>query len=229
MASEKVRQQMCFMAAIASLGMGALITFHLIAMRVMGITILVNNQEFEGFLTGVAQHKHLYAASGIVEALSVACLIPMALAFVAVFEEDRAYAILAAAFLLVGGVLLVDAYAHYGNMVGLAEDLQLGRAPTDLVVKLADTQGDLFEIIQYGGLCGAGAGLVIVSILMARCEYFSRPVSWITFATGMVAFIYTVVPAAFDFAQPAWAFVLGGYWLLKEARVTSPEEEPEIA
>jgi len=228
MYSEKTCQQFSVMAGAAAMIMGGLLLFHLIAMRIMGISILVNNQEFEAFLEGVSEHKHLYTASGVVEAMSVACLIPIGLAFVSIFEDDRAYAILAVAFLFVGGTLIVDAYAHYGNMVGLGMDLQLHRAPTDLLIKLADTQGDLFEIIQYGGLCGFGASFVIISVLMTRSEYYPAPLAWLTFAVGLVAFFYTVVPFLFDYAQPIWGFVVGAYMLAREAGLVSVEE-PEVA
>jgi hypothetical protein len=230
MSSEKARQQFSVMAGVAALTMGVLLTFHLIAVKVMGASILVNNQEFEAFLYAVGEHKHLYTASGVVEALSVACLIPIGLSFIAIFEDDRPYAILAVAFLFIGGALLVDAYAHYGNMVGLAMDLQLHRAPTDLLIKLADTQGDLFEIIQYGGLCGIGAAFVIISVLMLRSEYYPAPMAWMTFAVALFAFFYTVVPGLFQVGQPAWGFVVGSYVLAREAGlVSATEEEPEAA
>src|SRR5438046_3023564 len=105
------------MAGIASLTMGCLMVFHLLVIRIMGVNILINNQEFEGFLQSIAEHKHLYTASGVAQALSVACLIPIGLSFVWTFDEDRPFAILAVAFLFIGGAILVDAYAHYGNMV----------------------------------------------------------------------------------------------------------------
>src|SRR3954471_7232355 len=113
MSSEKARLQFSVMAGVAALTMAVLLTFHLIAVRIMGANILVNNQEFEGFLYAIGEHKHLYTASGVVEALSVACLIPIGLSFIAIFEDDRPFAILAVAFLFIGGALLVDAYAHY--------------------------------------------------------------------------------------------------------------------
>lgn len=226
--TSETRQQFAIMAGAASLIMACLLTFHLIAVKITGADILVNNQEFESFLTSIGEHKHLYTADGVAQALAVACLIPIGLSFISIFEDDRAYAILAVAFLFVGGAVLIDAFAHYGNMVGLAMDLQLHRAPTDLLIKLADTQGDLFEIIQYGGLCAFGASFMVISLLMARSEYYPRPISWLTFAVGLVAFFYTVVPFLFDYAQPTWGFVVGGYMLSKEALV-STEEEPERA
>jgi len=227
MFTEKARQQFSVMAGVAAMIMGGLLIFHLIAMRIMGISILVNNQEFEAFLYGVGEHKHLYTASGVVEALAVACLIPIGLHWVSIFEEDRPFAILAVAFLFIGGAVMVDAYAHYGNMVGLAMDMQLHRAPTDLLIKLADTQGDLFEIIQYGALCGIGTAFVIISVLMTRSEYYPAPLAWLTFAVGLVAFFYTVVPGLFDLGQPAWGFVVGSYTLAREAGLVSAAEEAE--
>src|SRR5262245_53308249 len=111
MFTENARQQFSVTAGLASMLMGIFLVFTLIAVRIMGVNILVNNQEFEGFLYAIGEHKHLYTAAGVVEALSVACLVPIGLHWVSVFEDDRPFTILAVAFLFIGGAIMVDAYA----------------------------------------------------------------------------------------------------------------------
>jgi hypothetical protein len=230
MSSEKTRQQFSVMAGAAALIMGGLLIFHLLALHFMGVNLLAENDEFEGVLQTISENKHLYAASGIVEAMAVACLIPIALSFIFIFDQDRAFAIMAAVFLVIGGAILVVAYAHYGNLVGLAMDFQQHRAANPLLFELADNEGDVFQIIQYGGLATIGFALVTFSVLMTRSDYYPAPIAWITFATGLVAFFYTVVPWLFDYGQPMWGFVLGGYMLAREAGlVSATEEEPEAA
>jgi len=217
------------MAGGSSIVMAVLLLYHYVAVREIGYSIYLKDQEFANLLLVVGEHKILWESSGIAQAAAAACLLPIGIAFVMSFDEQRPFMLLGAAFLLVAVGLYVDAYAHYGNMVGLGADVIHQRAPLDLLIKLADTLGDEFEILQYGAMFALGSSMIIFSFLMTNSEYYPRPISWLTFAFGVTAFFFTALPILFVLTRLAWLLVMGSHWLYAYASQGAEEEELEAA
>jgi tellurite resistance protein TehA-like permease len=212
-------------ASLAALTYGALLLLQISTFRLADAN--VTSDSFQGALVSIGNHSVVFALSAGLGALAVACLVPM---MVGVWEtsepDEQPFAAMICILLLISGVLLVDAYAHLGNLVGVAADYKRAVAPRDWIVLQGDNLGDQFQILQYAGLVAQGIALLIWSWLMARSALYPKPMSWLTWGFGLLCFASVIQPApmtAMIAVRLVWASSLGIVWL----RATTPRELAE--
>ena len=228
--NERTRQQISVVAGIASIAMCGLLMFHAYAAHVSGGDLYVNNEEFSSVMLSIVEHKHLFELSALAQILAAVCMVPIALSLAFRFEDNRGYAIVAAALMFMAAVVLVVAFTHYGNLTGQSFDYLHQRAPADVVIKSADTISDQFQILEFAGIIIWGIAMIGFSVLMARAEDFPSPLAWLTFLVGIVCFAYVRAPILLDVSRVVWSLALGSYLLLRDTvEVTSPEAETETA
>ncbi len=212
-------------ASLAALVYGALLFLQLSAFRLADAN--VTSDSFQGALVSIGDHTLVFALSAALGAIAVACLVPM---MVAVWETadhiERPFAAMICILLVISSVLFVDAYAHLGNLVGVAADYKRALAPQQWIVLQGDTLGDQYQILQYAGLFTLGLALLIWSWLMTRSSIYPKQLSWLTWTFGLLCFASVVAPApmtALVVVRMVWALALGVVWL----RAASPHELPE--
>ena len=206
------RQDILRVAGLAGILFGSLLILQMVFYRLAGADVYTDS--FESTLVQILDHRTIFTLSGVAGALGVACTLPAMLGFLYTFDrgEDRPFFYVACAFVMLSALLLIDAYAHYGNLVGTALDYTHGAAPRDVVVLNGDTIGDQFEILQFAGLVSFGVGLLIVAWLLSRSEVYQKPLAWLTFFVGVSSFFFTIVPALFIAGRLVWAFSFGATW-----------------
>ncbi len=214
-------------ASLAALVYGALLLLQLSTFRLADAN--VTSDSFQGALVSIGDHSVVFALSAGLGALAVACLVPM---MVAVWETaddvERPFAAMICILLVISGVLLVDAYAHLGNLVGVAADYKRALGPREWVVLQGDTLGDQFQILQYAGLVALGIALLIWSWLMARSSLYPKAMSWLTWGFGLLCFASVVQPTlmtAMIVVRLVWAMTLGVVWLRSSAPRDLAENE----
>ncbi len=188
----------------------------------------ISSDSFQSVLISIGAHRMMFSLSAFFGTLAVVCLIPMMLG---VWEStavtDRPFAVMIAVLLLISGMLLVDAYAHLGNLIGVAEDYRHAVAPRDVIVFQGDTIGDQFQILQYAGLVAFGIAMLVWSWLMARSEVYPKPMSWLTWAVGLLSFAFVIQPVMFIPTLLVWAVALGVVW--QRATMPKPVTDMESA
>jgi tellurite resistance protein TehA-like permease len=212
--------------SLAALAYAALLFLQLSTFRLADAK--VTSDSFEGALVSIGDHTVIFALSAGLGAIAVACLVPM---MVTVWETaepvERPFAAMICILLLISGILLVDAYAHLGNLVGVAADYKRALAPREWIVLQGDTLGDQYQILQYAGLFSLGIALLIWSWLMTRSAVYPKAMSWLTWGFGLLCFASVVHPApmaAMVVVRLVWAMTLGIVW---QRAASAPRELAE--
>jgi hypothetical protein len=223
--NDRTRQQITNVAGFAGIAMFVLLVFYAWASHHSGGNLYVNNDEFESVMLSITEHKHLFELSALAQILAAVCMVPIAVSLALSFEEDRGYAIVAGCLMCMAAVVLVIAFAHYGNLTGTSFDYILHRAPADVMVNKADSISDQFQILEFAGLVIWGIALIGFSVLMARAEDVPSPLAWLTFTVGIVCFAYVRAPILLDISRIVWSLAMGAYLLLRDpASVTAPDQ-----
>src|SRR5512147_252883 len=113
--NERTRHQITNVAGFAGLSMFLLLAFYAFASHQSGGDLYVNNEEFSSVMLSIVEHKHLFELSALAQILAAVCMVPIALSLAFRFEDNRGYAIVAAALMFMAAVVLVVAFTHYGN------------------------------------------------------------------------------------------------------------------
>ncbi len=187
----------------------------------------ITSDNFRPVIAAIAAHRDTYALSAAFGALAVACLVPIVIAiWESTDSQDKPFAAMVGLFMLISAGLLLDAYAHQGNLVGTAGDYVNYPAMRDIVVMQGDQMGDQAQILQYAGLVSFGIGLLLWSWLMTRSAVYPKAVSWLTWGLGLLCFASLIQPAPMIAVRLAWAFVLAVVWMRVESPATIAEAEP---
>ncbi len=217
------------LAAIGALLMGFASIAQIVTYRLTGADAYAEGQWPAAF-SQIAGHRVAFALSGGTAAVSVLCLLPVALGFVFTTDEaDRPYALLGCGFLLVGAILLIDAYAHYGNLFGTSMDYTRHLAPPDVIIEIGDSIGDQFEIMQYAGLATFGIGCLVLAPLVMHSSFYPKPMAWLCAAMGLSTFLFTRVPALEVATHLAWAFGFGLHWYLASSPAAMEEAPATVS
>jgi hypothetical protein len=203
------------LAGIGSALYAVFLIVEMVSYRLVGTNVL--SDSFAPVLGQIAAHRYAFALSGVAGALSVGCLLPIALGLVYTLrEKDRPLALLGVGFLVLAVGLTIVAYANYGNLYGTAIDYVHALAPQGTIAENGDILGDQFEITQYAAFFVYGVALLIFAALMSRSPQYQKHLVWLSVATGLAAWGYTVVPlplALLTTARLAWALTLASMWL----------------
>ena len=187
----------------------------------------ISSDNFRPVMAEIAAHRDAFALSAAFGALSIACLVPI---IVGIWEsaeaQDRPFVVMVGLFMLIAGVLLLDAYAHQGNLVGTASDYLNTPGQRDIIVLQGDQMGDQAQILEYAGLVAFGLGLLLWSWLMTRSSVYSKAMSWLTWGLGLLCFASVIQPAPMIVVRLVWAFALGAVWLRADAPGAVIEAEP---
>ena len=204
---------------------GALLALQLMATRLAETDITSDN--FRPVIVAIGAHRDTYALSAAFGALAIACLVPI---IVGIWEstdaQDKPFAVMVGLFLLISAGLMLDAYAHQGNLVGTAADYINYPAMRDTIVMQGDQMGDQAQILEYAGLVAFGIGLLLWSWLMTRSAVYPKAVSWITWGLGLLCFASVIQPAPMVAVRLIWAFALAAVFMRVEAPAPIAEAEP---
>jgi hypothetical protein len=228
MVDSRPRQDLLRIAGFGGILFFALLILQMITYRIAGANIYTEN-DWLGTFNRILEHRSIYTLSCGAGALAAVCTIPMMLGFFQTVEPaDRPIMWVACGFLFLSVLLIVDAYAHAGNLVGTSEDYLHGLTTPDVLIALADqTQGDQYQILQYAGFFSFGIGTLMVTWLMTRSAFYVKPIAWLTFSVAMTSFLANIAPSLFIADRLIWVFGLGVVWIT--ATLPSTEEETEAA
>ncbi|HEX5367870.1 MAG TPA: DUF4386 family protein [Dehalococcoidia bacterium] len=187
----------------------------------------ISSDNFRPVIVAIGSHRDTYALSAAFGALGVACFVPMILAvWESTDAQDKPFAVMVGLFMLISAGLLLDAYAHQGNLVGTAADYINYPAMRDVIVIQADQMGDQAQILEYAGLVSFGISLLLWSWLMTRSAVYPKALSWLTWGLGLLCFASVIQPAPMIAVRLVWAVALGAIWLRVEGPATIAEAEP---
>ncbi len=208
----------------AALFCGALLALQMMTYRIVGANIYTET-DWPTTLWRTVDHRSLFTLSGGLGALAAGCTIPLMAGFYFTLEErDRPFCVIAFGFLMLYAILSVDAFAHFGNLVGTAMDYANQAAPPSTVVEVADAAvSDQFEILQFAAFVSFGIGLIMLSWLMLRSSYYQKWLSAFTLVVGISSFSFTLIPIVFTTTRLVWMFFFSVTWL----REVEPEQETE--
>jgi Domain of unknown function (DUF4386) len=192
---------------------GTLLAVQMVASRIAGADV-TSDTNWPATFTQIIENRQIFTLSGGVGALAAAALLPALLGFYfTVSEEDRPYFFVAASFSLLSAFLIVDAYAHYGNLVGTAIDYTTGFTAETATTQVGDSMGDQFQILQFAGLVSFGISAVILGRLMQRSSFYQKPFALLSVSVGASSLLYVSLPIALTALRLLWAFSLGTAWL----------------
>jgi hypothetical protein len=216
-------------AGFSALLFGSLLIFQMICQRLVGANVYADTG-WPALFSRIVEHKSLYALSAAAGAVAAACTVPLVLGYwYSLEKEDAPLTFIASAFLLFSTLILVAAFAQYGNLVGTSFDYVNNVVPNYVAIEAGDSMGDQFQILQYAGFASFGFGLLLFCLLMSHSDFFPRPVIWLSAFVGMSALFSTVFPLAFVVGRITWAFCLGVAWLRGPVTEIAPESESVTA
>jgi len=138
MIDTRPRQDLLRLAGYAGLLFFAALVLQLITYRLAGANIYTDTDWISTF-NHILEHRAAFTLSMGAGAVAAGCAIPLMLGFFQTLEpNDRPILWVAAAFIFMSTLLLVDSYAHAGNLVGTAKDYVHGLAAPDVIVAFAD-------------------------------------------------------------------------------------------
>ena len=220
-----IRYDVNRIAGISAILFGSLLIFQMVCQRLVGADIYAD-AGWPVMFSHIAEHKSLYALSAASGAVAAACTIPIFVGFWYAFEkEDAPLTLIAGGFLLLSTLILIAAFAQYGNLVGTSFDYVNNVVPRYVTIETGDSMGDSFQILQYAGFASFGVGLLLLWRMMNHSEVFPKPIVWMSAFVGVAALFSTVLPIAFAAGRIAWVFGLGVAWLREP--VTEIEAESE--
>jgi hypothetical protein len=188
-------------------------------------TVDVASQPATDFLRAIADHRAVFTAEVVTGALVVAFALVTVVGLTGVLKDDYLEPfVIGAVFVLVGSVILLVAFAMYGNLVGTSMEFIKGSlAPTSTIAQQGDIQGDQFEIIYFLGQVTLSIGMGVLGVVLVRAGY-ARTLFGVAavLVVALSPFMYHLSPE-FMLARVAW---LG---LLAYRGFTPPEGMPVVA
>ncbi|HEY7269710.1 MAG TPA: hypothetical protein VH951_07775 [Dehalococcoidia bacterium] len=173
-------------------------------------TVDVASQTADDFLRAIATHRVLFTAEVVAGAFSVAfALLTVVTLARALLEDHRDEYLVGAMFAFSGSVILLVAFAMYGNLVGTAmEFVKGGLAPSAYIAQQGDIQGDQFEIIFFVGQLTQVLGLAVLGAALVRRGYLGSLFGFTTIILVALAPLMYHMPLQFTLAQIAWIGML---------------------
>jgi hypothetical protein len=206
-----VRLDLVRWGGLAAVILGLLFVFRLLGEALAGANVVGDDaavflQDLDG---GGSQAAVTTAVLAIF--LSPLALFPMLLGLIyAVDERRRPIAMLAAAMMAFGAVLLVVAFAFFGSLLAISD------AFVDTTVALRDPLAEdgqqaarMFNLLLIAGYTITGGGVLLFGRLLWSSEIAPRWIAWVTLLTGLAMLLFIFAAPAVYFAHPLWLLLLG--------------------